>query len=70
MESHSLPVGNERKGDETAFHKMWNVTHLLLVIGKKYDETAFHKMCCVTHSLLITGKDVETIFHKMSLTRC
>jgi len=34
MEYHSLSVGDRKKCDETAFHKMWNVTHSLLVIGK------------------------------------
>ena len=32
MQCHSQPVmGNS---DETAFHKMFNVTHMLMVVGK------------------------------------
>ena len=34
VQCHSLPVGHRRRCDETAFHKMHNVTHSLSVIGK------------------------------------
>ena len=57
VECHSLAVGHRKRCDQTAFHKMCNVTHLLLVIRKDVI-TAFHKMCNVTHLLLFIGKDV------------
>ena len=70
VQCHSLsPVGHRKGCDETAFHKMSNVAHILLVIGK----TAFHKMCHVTHSLLVIGEDVMRLpftICAMSLTTC
>ena len=33
VQYHSLPVGHRKRCDETAFHTMCHVTHLLLVIG-------------------------------------
>ena len=51
VQYHSHPVGHRRRHDETAFHQMGNISHLLLVRGKRCDETAFAKMCNVTHLL-------------------
>ena len=34
MQHHSLSVGHKNRCNETAFHKMCNVTHKLLTIGK------------------------------------
>src|SRR6266576_905053 len=46
---------------------MCNVTHKLLVKGKRCDEAAFHKMCNVTtHRLLVIGKDLM----RLHLTKC
>jgi hypothetical protein len=65
-------VGHMESCDETAFHKICNVTHKLLVIGKNVMRLP-HKMCAVTHRLLVIGKDVMRLpFTKpvMSLTSC
>jgi len=75
VQCHSLAIGHRKRCDETAFHKMWNVTHLLWVMGKKCDETAFHKMCnvIVTNNLLVIEKDVMRLLSTkcaMSLTTC
>jgi hypothetical protein len=61
--------------DETVFHKIYTVTHLLLIIGKDDMRLAiaFHKMCDITHNLLVIGKDVMRLpFTRcaMSLTSC
>ena len=38
----SLAIGHRKRCDETvAYHKLYNVTHILLVIKKRYDETTF-----------------------------
>src|SRR6266576_2066690 len=74
VQCHSLAVGHRKRCDETAFHKRFNVTHLLLVIGlKRCDETSFHKMCNITHLLLVIWKGVMRLpvtKCTMSLTRC
>ena len=45
-----------KRSNETAFHKMCNVAHrLLIIIERCYAEMAF---CNVTHFLLVIGKDV------------
>jgi len=69
-----------RKGyDETAFHKICNVTHSLLAIHMKRcdDQIAFHKMCNATHILSVIEKNTlnscsailqcysHTVDHKM-----
>ena len=48
VQCHSQSVGHRKRCDETAFHKMCNVTHFLLVTGKNVmnHETAFHKCLC------------------------
>ena len=64
---HSLAIGHRKICNETAFYKMCNVTHILLVIGKH----AFHRLCNVTHILLVMGENVMRLpFMKcaMSLT--
>ena len=40
---HSLAVGDRKRCNETAFHKMCNVTHKLLVIGKDVMRLSFTK---------------------------
>ena len=66
VECHPLPFSHRKGCNETAFHKMYNVTHFLLGIGKDVmnHETALHKMCNVTHTLLVMGKDVMTLHFK------
>jgi hypothetical protein len=60
LECHSQAVGHR---NETAFHKMWDDTHILLVIGMRLP---FIEMCNVTNRLLVIGKDVmRPPFHKM-----
>ena len=48
---HSQAVGHRKRCDETALHKMCNVTHLLLVMGKDVMRLPFTKCamsltCC------------------------
>ena len=57
MQCCSQAVGHRKQCDEIAFHKMCNVTHLLLVIGKDVVRLPFQKMCTITHCLLVIGKD-------------
>ena len=56
MQCHSLAVGHRKRSDETAFHKMCNITHLLLVVGKDWMRLPSTK--CATHILLVIGKDL------------
>ena len=65
VQCRSLPVGHRKTNDETAFDKMCNVTHLLLVIGK---DVAWMRLLStdVTHFLLVIGKDVR----RLPFTRC
>ena len=49
---HPLPVGYKKICDETALHKMFNVTHLLLVIGKNVLRLPLND----TYLLLVIGK--------------
>ena len=51
MQCYTPTVGHRKKCDETAFHKMCNVTHMLLVIGKDMMNLSFTKFailltCC------------------------
>ena len=53
-EFHSLPVSHRKRCDETAFHKIWNVTNFLLVIGKDvmklpFTECAMPLTSCQTY---------------------
>ena len=50
------------KDYQTAFHKMYNVIHCLLVMWKEVFMLPFTK--CATYCLLVIGKDV-TPFYKM-----
>ena len=54
VQCHSQAVGHRKRCDETTFHKMCNVTDLLLAIGKRCDETtcSWNVQC---HSLPIWG---------------
>ena len=64
MQCHSLAVGYRKRCDEIAFHKMCNVTHSLLVIGKDLMRLPFTK--CVMSFTRCHGKRCdETAFHKM-----
>ena len=70
---HSLAVGHRKYIMRLSFTlKMWNVTHILLIIGKDVMRLPSTKcMCNVIHMLLIIGKDVMRLpFTKwaMSLT--
>ena len=56
VQCHSLAVGHMKTGDETAFHKIWNTTHFLQVIGK--DQKALENICNATHLLLVIDTDV------------
>ena len=40
---HSQAVGHRKRGHKTAFHKLCNVTHMLLVIGKDVIRLPFIK---------------------------
>src|SRR6266576_801604 len=69
---HLLPVGHKKRCNETGFHKMCDVTHKLLVIGR--DSLSWTVQC---HSQAVGhGKrSDETAFHNlpkcaMSLTPC
>ncbi len=53
---HSPAVGHRKRGDESAIHKMCNVAHLLLVIGKDVMRLSFTNCAMFTHSLLVIGK--------------
>ena len=57
MQCHSLAVGHRQTYDETAFHKMGNIS-LAVSHSKRCDEIALHNMCNVTHKLLGLGKGV------------
>ncbi len=57
---------SRKRCDETNFHKMCNVTHLL----KRCDETGFYKICNVTHLLLVISDDIALQRNAMSLTSC
>ena len=48
---HSLPVCHRKWCDKTTFHKICNVTHFLLVIGKDVMTPPFTKFQC--HSLAV-----------------
>ena len=43
VQCHPQTVGHRKRCDETAFHKMHNVTHKLLVIGKDVMRLPFTK---------------------------
>ena len=63
VQCHSLPVGHRKRCNETAFHKMCNVTHKLLVIGKDVMRLPFtnYKLCNATYLLLVIGKDTMSL---------
>ena len=51
VQCHSLPLGHRRRYDNTLFHKVWNVTHFLLVMEKDVIRLSFTKCamsltCC------------------------
>ena len=62
MECHSQTVGHRKRCDQTAFHKMCNLTHSLLAIGKDVMRLPFTK-CSITHPLVIRCD--ETACHKI-----
>ncbi len=49
---------HELRTAENVDQKNGNVTHKLLVKGRRCDETACHKMCNIIHPLSVIGKDV------------
>ena len=55
---HSQTIGYRKRCHEAIFHKMSNVTHKLLVIGRAMMRLPFTKCDMSTHSLLVIGKDV------------
>ena len=65
MQCHSHAVGDRKRCDDSAFHKMCNITHKLLVIGKDVMRLPFTIVQC--HSLAVGGRKRcdETGFHKM-----
>ena len=72
VQCHSLAVGCRKRCDETAFPKMCNVTHFLLVIGKDVMRLPFTK-CAMSLTSCCHRKDVMRLpFTKcaMSLTSC
>ena len=52
MQCHSLADGKKKGCDETAFHKMCNVTHKLLVIGKDVMRLPFTNVQCHSQSVI------------------
>ncbi len=59
MQYHSLAVGCRKRCDETNFHKMWNATHSLLVIGKDVMRLPLSSQNMKYHSLpVVIGKDM------------
>ena len=65
MECHSLAIGHRKKNDEIAFHKMWNVTHTLLVIGKDVMRVPFEDVQCHSQTVGHRKRRDETALHKM-----
>ena len=65
MQCYSQSVGHMKRCDATVFHKMCNVTHILLVIQKNAMGLAFTNV--QYHSLPISHmkRYDETGFHKM-----
>ena len=49
VQCHSLAVGHGKRGDVTPLHKMWKVTHKLLVI-KKYVMRLPFATCAMSHT--------------------
>src|SRR6266576_2249447 len=56
VQCHSLAVGHRKRCDETAFHKMCNVTHKLLVIGKDVMRLPSKMIFNVAHILSVIWK--------------
>ena len=50
VQCHSLPVGDRKRWDETDFHNMSNVTHILLDIGNSFDNLKVNQ-----HDMLLTS---------------
>ena len=68
VQCRSHTVGHRKRCDETAFHKMCNLTHILFSHRKRCDETTIHKMCNLTHLLLIIAwKDMTLLFTKCAI---
>src|SRR6266550_1359036 len=70
VQCHSLAVGHrKRQYDQAAFHKMCNVTHKLLVIGKDVIKLPFTK-CAMSLTPIGHRKRCDgTAFHKCAMSR-
>ena len=56
VQCHSQAMGHRKRCDETAFHKMCNVAHLLLVIGKDAIRLPFTKYAMSLTNCWLWGK--------------
>ncbi len=68
MSCHSQAASHMKWCDETAFHRVHNVTHKLLIRGKGVMRLPSTIVQCyyVTHKLLVIGKKCDgTAFHKL-----
>jgi len=65
VQCHSQTVGDRRRFDEIAFHKMCNVTHKLLVIGEDLMRLPISQnVQCCSQPIGDREKCDETTFHK------
>ena len=72
VQCHLQAFGHRKRGDETIFHKMWNVTHSLLVIGKDVIRLCFTK-CAMPLAACWTDEKMWwdcLSQNSMSFTRC
>ena len=65
VQSHSLPVSNRKTCHKTAFEKMWNITHKLLVIGKALMRLPLQNVQCHSQAVCHRKRCDETAFHRM-----
>ena len=65
MQCHSHAVGDRKRCDDSAFHKMCNITHKLLVIVKDVMRLPFTNVQCHSHAVGDRKGCDETTFHKM-----
>ncbi len=56
VQSHSLPVGYRKRCDETALHKMCNVTHFLLFMGRDVMRLPSTTIFNIAHILSVIEK--------------
>ena len=68
VQCHTLPIGHRIRCDETAYQKMWNVTHTLLIIGQDVMSVPGR---ISTHILSVTRWDLmSTILWKKQAAYC